>query len=118
MPTRSRTVLVAVGALVLGLAAGFAAGAIVIRNAVWGIAQPLVVSPGAQAHTVLVLLQSGQTDRLTTLMEDEIDHTLAYLHRLEPQPAAGATELLVLNRLTSYRAKHPRKPSAAPSEPQ
>ena len=117
MPTRSRTVLVAAGTLVIGLAAGFEAGSVVMRKTVWGIAEPLFVSPGAQAHTVLVLLQSGQTDRLTTLMEDEIDHTLEYLHRLEPQPAAGSPELAVLNRLASYRGKHPRKPSAAPSAP-
>jgi hypothetical protein len=117
MPAASRFRTIAATAavsLLLGLAVGFAVGSVVMRNTVWGLSRPAFVSSGAQAHTVLVLLQSGQADRLTALMEDEVDRTLSYLGSVEPQPSTGSPEWQVYQRLKSYRASHPRAASAAP----
>jgi len=108
-PSRRRAIAVtAVISLLVGLGVGFAIGSVVMRNTVWGLSRPALISSGAQAHTVLVLLRSGQTDRLQVLMENEIDSTLAYLHSFRPQLSTDSPEWQVYERLTAYRAAHPR----------
>ncbi len=116
MPARPHARSIAVTAavsLVIGLGVGFALGSFVMRNTVWGLSRPAFVSSGAQAHTVLVLLQSGQATQLTSLMENEIDSTLAYLRSIEPHLSPDSPEWQVYQRLKAYRASHPRGASSA-----
>ena len=118
MSVRSRFGAIAATALVallVGLGVGFVIGSVVMRNTVWDLSRPAFISSGNQAHTVLFLLRSGQTDRLQAFVEDEIDSTLLYLRSIKPQLSTDSPEWKVYERLSSYRASHPRMTTAAPT---
>jgi hypothetical protein len=100
---------VALVALLAGLLIGGRVG-IGIGSDIWlRMSHVLVVSTGAQAERVLVLLDRGDEATLRWEMEREIDRSLSYLETLKEEGSLEpSVPLQLYERLRKYRDEHPR----------